>query len=172
MSLSISTKQPSSSHLRRLKELREKRLDNESELKIISKSKSAPSINWLDTPVGPKKKSDKGRVSSFSPIDEYEEDEKHISPKKSSYSPRLPKKRESHNGRIWELSPSTSEESFFTEEESSPVSGRKPTRPTNPKTSSGKEYLDIQKHRRTVSKHVSKKGGKRKTQRRGKGSKK
>ena len=170
MSLSISTKQPSSSsHLRRLKELRENRLDNESELKIISKSKSAPSINWLDTPVGPKKKSDKGIVSSFSPIDEYEyeEDEKHISPKKSSYSPRLPKKRESHNGRIWELSPSTSEESFSTEE-SSPVSGRNPTRPTKPKNSSGEEYRKIQNHRRTVSK----KGGKGKTQRRRKGSKK
>lgn len=172
MSLSISTKQPSSSsHLRRLKELREKRLDNESELKIISKSKSAPSINWLDTPIDLKKKSDKGRVISFSPIDEYEEDEKHISPKKSSYSPRLPKKRESHNGRVWELSPSTSEESFSTEE-SSPVSGRNPTRPTKPKNSSGEEYRKIQNHRRTVSKHGSKKGGKGKTQRRRKGSKK
>ena len=171
MSLSISTKQPSSSsHLRRLKKLREEHLD-ESEIKIISKSKSTPSIHWLDTPVGPKMKSDKGRVSSFSPIDEYEEDEKHISPKKSSYSPRLPKKRESRNGRIWELSPSTSEESFSTEE-SSLVSGQNPTRPTKPKNSSGEEYRNIQKHRRTVSKQGSKNGGKGKTQRRRKGSKK
>lgn len=161
MPLSIITEHPSSSsHLSRLKQLREKRLDNESEVKIISKS-TAPSINWLDTPVGFKNKSKKERVSSFSPIDE--EDEEPISPKKSSYSPRL----NTRNGRILEFSPSTSNETLTPE--GSPVSGRKPTPPKTKNHNSGKEYRKSQPHRKTVS---PKKGGKRKTQRRLKKQKK